>query len=75
MDIGGIGDAAIGDDAVEEGLDKLPFLEEVPEEDPLLRIVLVVFSGVQRSGDGRGGVDGVFHGGVANVSGRSCLPS
>lgn len=74
MDVGGIGDAATGDYAVEEGLDELPFLEEVPEEDALLGVVLVVFFGVQMGGDGGGGADGVFHEDLGSSDGCS-LPA
>lgn len=56
-DIGGRGDAATGDDAVEKGLDELPFLEEVAEEDRLFGAVLVVFFGVQIHRVGDGGSD------------------
>lgn len=39
---GGVGDAAIGNDVVQEGLDELPFQKEVLLQDPLLGVVLVV---------------------------------
>ena len=55
VDVGGLRDAAIGDDLIEEGLEELPFLEEVPEEYAVFRIVLVVFHG---GSGGRGSCGG-----------------
>lgn len=42
MDVGGLRDAASGDDAAEDGGDQLPFLKEVPPQDDLLGVVHVV---------------------------------
>ena len=69
MDIGGFGNAAAGDDAAEDRGDQLPLLEEVPAQDDLLGVVLIVTdggtisggSGISRGsrGLGRGGRGGI----------------
>lgn len=45
VDISGLGDATAGDDATEDGGDELPLLEEVPAQDHLLGVLLVVADG------------------------------
>lgn len=45
MDIRGLGDAAAGDDAAEDDGDELPLMEEVPAQDYLLGVLLVVADG------------------------------
>lgn len=50
MDIGGFGNAAGGDDAAEDRGDQLPLLEEVPAQDDLLGVVLIVSNGGRISG-------------------------
>ena len=50
MDVGGLGVAAGCDDAAEDGGDELPLLEEVPAQDDLLGVVLVVADGGRISG-------------------------
>ncbi|GJM91189.1 hypothetical protein PR202_ga07540 [Eleusine coracana subsp. coracana] len=45
VDIPRINDASPGDDAAKEGGDEFPLLQEVPAQDDLLRVVLVILDG------------------------------
>lgn len=66
LDIGGFGDATGVDDAAEDVGDDLPLLDEVPAQDDLLRVVLIVDD---RGGGGGGRGSGISRG-VAIRRGR-----